>query len=103
MMTIKDKELLYDMELSQIVLQVTGLLFTFATAQGRYLGSADKFDRNCTTYQLMPETINGLDFFNWYCDTRPYDQFFLTKEECVTALLKYWFIYKKNWQEIGQD
>jgi hypothetical protein len=88
---------LNDYELMELLYRVTGNVYSFATAQGRYLGSEEQFTREGTTYQLMPETTDN-GFFDWYCDKRPYNQFFPSKNDCVLNFLKYWHIWKHKWQ-----
>lgn len=85
---------LTDLEYSQLIWQITKCKYSFAITEGRWLGSADKFTRKGECYQLMPDTINGQAFFDWYCDKRPYNQFYPLKQDCVLQFLKYWYEWK---------
>lgn len=90
------KDLLSDSDLMELLYRITGNVYSFAEAQGRYLGSEENFTRTGTTYQLMPETLDN-GFFDWYCDYRPYHQFFPLKQDCVLNFLKYWYIWQNKW------
>lgn len=81
-----------DYDLMQLVLRVTGQLYTFAVADGAFCG----FKGVDTVYQLMPHTDDD-GFFDWYCLERVDDQFFETKQDCALNFLKYWHIWKGQW------
>jgi hypothetical protein len=76
-------------ELTELVYRITGQIYTFAVADGKWCG----LDSD-TAYQLMPHTFDT-GFFDWYCLERVNDQFFANKEDCTLNFLKYWF----KWQE----
>src|SRR4051794_35930451 len=92
-------ENLAEKEISIILYNITGSLYTFAGsssmrwgANGEVLKSENTSFRN-GFYQLMPE--RGDDgFFDWYCDIRSEQQFFKSKETCVLHFINYWYQWK---------
>ena len=44
-------------------------------------------------YQVMPDEVKDQDFFDWYCETYPNEQFFSNIYECVVryATIKKWY------------
>lgn len=45
-------------------------------------------------YQVMPDTLDEQDFFDWYCDTYPEKQFFKNVYECVLryVTIRAWYL-----------
>jgi hypothetical protein len=69
----------------------TGNRYVFAVSNSR-IWSDRKRSQPATEnpfYQIMPVTEDD-GFFDWYCSSRPDNQFFLTKEMCVLYFIRYW-------------
>lgn len=92
------KRELDDLEYYQLILRITGKLYTFAIADGSWCG----MDGVDTAYQLMPERDALDEFFDWYCLERVDDQFFATKQDCVLNFLKYWHMWKGQWKNYNE-
>lgn len=86
-------EQLQDHQISAVVLRITGMRYSFATVFGRVWGKDGDHEQG-EFWQLMPDGIEGLDFFNWYCDTRMYCQFFKTKGDCLSNFLFNWCLWQ---------
>ena len=85
-----------DDDVANFTRAMTGHPYSFALADHRKWGEKSKIERG-EFYQLMPDRPDD-GFFNWYCDTRPFNQFFKTKEMCLIHFLK----YHHDWEEAGQ-
>ncbi|MBC7388249.1 MAG: AbrB/MazE/SpoVT family DNA-binding domain-containing protein [Opitutaceae bacterium] len=75
----------------------TGFPYSFAVSSSRKWGSEDSLveSRQEGYYQLMPDHIDS-GFFDWYCNERPYHQFFKTKEKAMLYFLKFWWSWTKK-------
>ena len=77
------------------MIEMTGHPYLFAVAKERKWGSNSKIEEG-EFFQLMPAKFDT-GFFYWYCEKRPYHQFFKSKEMCVLHFLK----YHQDWVKDG--
>jgi hypothetical protein len=82
-------------QLEALVLSTTGMRFGFAVASSRIWGKEGEEEYG-EFFQLMPDDIQGMNFFYWYCVEREYMQFFKTREECVVNFLFYWTLWNQS-------
>ncbi len=59
---------------------------------------ADWADGKGTVWQVMPDSMEEQDFFNWYCHNREDDQYFQNIHECVTTYIH----YRNKWISMGR-
>lgn len=76
------------------LLTITGRSYTFANASHRKWDSEHAEIEEGNFFQLMPYSLDSTGFFDWYCDERPYNQFFRNKHEAVLEFVKYWLAWK---------
>ena len=83
----------------------TSYSYVFAETSDRVWSDTEKEEHmngGSSFYQLMPDKSDD-GFFDWYCFTRPNNQFFKTKEMCVLYFVKYYIEWsqkgKPNWKE----
>ncbi|HTE27058.1 hypothetical protein [Flavitalea sp.] len=90
-------EFVTDQDYYQYIFEVTGEKWDFAEASNRrYFGVVEEGDY----YQLMPEWRSGPgNFFDWYCENRPEDQFFVLKSDAVLRFVQYWV----KWTALKKD
>ena len=71
---------------------ITNNYYSFTVSSDRIWSNPENVEhmKSEPFYQLMPDEIDDR-FFNWYCNLRPNNQFFKTKEMCVLYFVKYWF------------
>ena len=83
---------------------LTNNYYSFAEGSERVWTDPEKVEqmKNEPFYQLMPDkSDNG--FFSWYCNIRPNNQFFKTKEMCVLHFVKYWTEWTRKGQPNWKD
>lgn len=95
-------ETIAEKQISAILYNVTGQLYTFAVASMMRWGAGGKIshinDRNPNGfYQIMPHKTDD-EFFNWYCWKREDYQFFQTKEAAALHFIYYW----TQWSGLGK-
>lgn len=94
-------EKLSDKELIAILFNLTGQVYTFATASDMRWGANGEVLDNGKPgyekgfYQLMPASLDD-GFFDWYCLKREEYQFFKTREGCTLHFINYWFQWKRQ-------
>ena len=92
--------------ISVMLLAMTGYLYTFASSCDMRWGAdgevqhIENSDFTGPYYQLMPE-ITDDGFFDWYCDLRPDQQFFETKEDCTLHFINYWHQWKHEKEKVA--
>ena len=87
-------------ELEEILRNITGSKYCWAVTSDRKWGKDSPIEHakiNKPFYQIMPNK-GDTDFFNWYCYTREWHQFFKTREMCLI----YFLYYFNEWVMEGQ-
>ena len=74
---------------------ITTNKYGVAASSQRKWGSEESEVESGTFYQIMPDDEDG-GFFDWYCDTRPYNQFFTSIDAAVIHFVLYWHIWIKQ-------
>jgi hypothetical protein len=84
-----------DVDVTIYLLEITGFPYSFAQASSRKWGSEEAEIEHGDFYQLMPDSLDD-GFFDWYCETSPYMQFYTTWEECTLIFVYQWM----KWREL---
>ncbi|MES2730969.1 MAG: hypothetical protein V4714_04445 [Bacteroidota bacterium] len=77
---------------------VTGLRYCLATSNHRKWGLATNPVEEGSFYQIIPDKMDD-GFFDWYCNNRPYHQFYKTAEMALLHFVFYWHVWKKRKQD----
>lgn len=77
---------------------VTGYRYGLEISLHRKWGSAGSVQEQGKFYQIIPDRVDD-GFFDWYCDNRPYQQFFRTMEMAVLHFV----FYRHVWKESGRS
>lgn len=69
------------------------IIFLNTTIGTRHSIAVGGMDLGKDEFQVMPDDFEDQDFFDWYCETYPDDQFFVNIYECVVryAIIKKWY------------
>ncbi|GAB4024075.1 hypothetical protein [Spirosoma koreense] len=87
-------EELTDRQVEIYLAGLTGYSYTIAQSSQRKWGDANSKIDEGNFYQITPD-VEDDGFFDWYCEVRPYNQFFKTVEN---ALIHFAF-YRNLWEK----
>ena len=73
---------------------ITGYRYGLEVSFHRKWGNVDSAVENGKFYQIIPDRVDD-GFFDWYCDNRPFHQFFRTIEMALLHFVFYWHVWKK--------
>ncbi|SFD91998.1 hypothetical protein [Spirosoma endophyticum] len=76
---------------------ITGYLYDVAQAAARKWGDEASLVEHGIFYQITPNTDDD-GFFTWYCEVRPYHQFFKTVDSAVLHFVFYWTLWDKDFR-----
>lgn len=71
---------------------VTGCRYGVETSAHRRWGNETSSQEEGKFYQIIPDRVDD-GFFDWYCDYRPFHQFFRTVEMALIHFVFYWHVW----------
>lgn len=72
---------------------VTGCRYGVETSAHRRWGNASSPQEEGKFYQIIPDRVDD-GFFDWYCDFRPFHQFFRTVEMALIHFVFFWHVWR---------